>query len=485
MKKQSLLISIMLLLKLSVFANDSGFYALFSPVQGEQAFEKIYKMIETATEEVSLTIYSWSDKNVVDAINKALENGAQVRVVLHRPLYNKSRVKDMVREIELNGAIVKISHQNMHEKFIIVDNKELMNSSANLSSGAKTKYSENFIFHTNETEQGIDLIGEFTREFAILFNSAKDVFTTGEQIAKSLPLDQYDHNVIADESALYSSSMNFSLSDYRSTSATYKQGRYVRMTRIKDEDKEQIWTVRDKIIEHINKAQTNIYASLNHLNIESVAVALVNAAKRGVDVRLAVDNQEYKSSTRSKEKTPLFVSLWKKLPGNSNKVAPVRVTFYSHAPSPRYWFLNHHKYFLIDYNNVEDKADEKTVLISGSYNVSKNAEHRQYDNMVVYQGETHGTLYKQFLGEFNRLWFLNRTEEDKPDADIYKSLSTPDEEGILYIHSKTPMSLTWREVRRLRSKVSKIAKGLYYKAFKYRNCYVFNTKTSQFGGCPR
>ena len=40
MKKQSLLISIMLLLKLSVFANDSGFYALFSPVQGEQAFEK-------------------------------------------------------------------------------------------------------------------------------------------------------------------------------------------------------------------------------------------------------------------------------------------------------------------------------------------------------------------------------------------------------------------------------------------------------------
>ena len=93
MKKQSLLISIMLLLKLSVFANDSGFYALFSPVQGEQAFEKIYKMIETATEEVSLTIYSWSDKNVVDAINKALENGAQVRVVLHKPLYNKSRVK--------------------------------------------------------------------------------------------------------------------------------------------------------------------------------------------------------------------------------------------------------------------------------------------------------------------------------------------------------------------------------------------------------
>ena len=471
---------ILSMLLFSSFAKDSGFYALFSPHQGDEAFNKIYEKIENAKEYVYLTIYSWSDKKVADAIKIALTNDAKVRIVLHKPLYKKSRVKEMVREIELLGAQVKISNQNMHEKFLIVDDKELMNSSANLSTGARTKYSENFIFHDNRTDQGVDLINEFKREFAILFNAAKDVLTIGEAIANSLPIENYQHEVNVDESTLYSSSMNFELNDYTSSSSAYKQGRYLRMSRIKN-GKEQIWTVRDRLIEAINNAKRNIFVNLNHLNIEEVAIALVEASKRGVDVKLVVDNQEFKTRITAKEKTPLFVNLWKKIPQNANKNAPVRVKFYSHAPSPRFWFLNHHKTILIDY----DKNDTKdTLLISGSYNISKNAEHRQYDNLVFYQGDSHTSLHSQFKAEFDHLWSLNRDENDQPDAQLFKNLYTPNEEGMLYVHSKEPISLTWKEVKSVRSKVSKIAKGIYYKAFKNRNCYLFNTITDQYTACP-
>ena len=48
----------------------------------------------------------------------------------------------------------------------------------------------------------------------------------------------------------------------------------------------------------------NIYVNLNHFNIKDISDALIEAVKRGVDVRLAVDNQEYKSKPNGLEMTP-------------------------------------------------------------------------------------------------------------------------------------------------------------------------------------
>ncbi len=480
MKKLSqLLLSILVLLSFSVQA-ESGFYALFSPHQGQEAFNTIYSQIKQANKKVYLTIYSWSDTKVKDALLTALSNNVEVKLVLHKPLIKKSKVKDMVREIELAGADVKISHQNMHEKFMIVDDELLMNSSANMSNGARTKYSENFIFHSNKSKQGENLINEFNREFTFLFNSAKDFFTTGEVIADAIEIDSLNNTAIDDESVLYSSSLNFKASYYGSTTAAYKKGQYFKMTRIKN-SKGQTWQVRDAIIDRIRKANKNIYASLNHLNIEAVARELYIAAKRGVDVRLSVDNQEFKTTTSAKEKTPLFVSLWKSIPGNAKKDAPVRVKFYSHAPSPRYWFLNHHKYLLIDYNE-HDTSD--TVLISGSYNISRTAEHKQYDNMVIYSGDDNKRLFHEFKKEFDNLWSLNRNSSDKPDQSLLDKISKPNEKNLLQVHSKEPISLTWTEVRKLRSKVSKIAKTLYYNAFKNRDCYYYSIDSQSYTACP-
>ncbi len=482
MRKASvLLLTFLSLMSVASFAADSGFYALFSPHQGQEAFNTIYKQMRNANKKIYLTVYSWSDTKVKDALLDALDNNVEVKIVLHRPLGKKAKVMNMVRELELAGADVKLAHQNMHEKFYIIDDEILMNSSANMSNGARTKYSENFVFHTNKSQQGEDLIKEFNREFKIMFNAGKDIFTAGEEIADAIPMSNLSNTAFDDESVLYSSSQNFKASRYGVNTAAYKKGQYFRMTRIGGTSN-QTWKVRDAIIKKIRGAKNNIYANLNHLNIEAVARELYQASKRGIDVKLAVDNQEFKTTTHAKEKTPLFVSLWKKIPGNANKEAPVRVKFYSHAPSPRYWFLNHHKYLLVDFDENEL---ENTTLISGSYNISRTAEHKQYDNMVIYSGAENARLYKQFKKEFDNLWTLNRTSLDKPNPTIYKSLVTPNEKGNLILHSKKPLSLTWNEVRKMRSKVSKIAKNLYYNAFKNRDCYYYNVEKQDFTGCPQ
>jgi phosphatidylserine/phosphatidylglycerophosphate/cardiolipin synthase-like enzyme len=462
-------------------------YALFSPHQGAQAFEKIYDTISTAKKYAYITIYSWSDSGLDKAITKALDNGVTVKVILNPSLAKKSSMQKRILKLEELGAQIKSANQNMHEKFVIVDDVTLINSSANFSNGAKSKYSENFIFHENDNNDSdlTDLISHFKQEFTLIWNANKDIFPNDGVVAKAL--NDYEQVIdgkvknLPSEDVLgfYSSSQNFTVKENKVTSKYYKAGKYITMVR-RGGTKNQSWFVKDRLIKAIDNAQKSIYMGVNHFNIREVSDALIKAVKRGVDVKLAVDNQEFKSRPNNKEMTPQFVKDWKALPGNSKAVPPVRVKFYSHAPSPRHWFLNHHKFILIDY----EKSGAKTVLLSGSYNISKNAEHNQYDNLVVYKGSDYKKVFNDFYTEFNHLWKLNRDDNDKPkkeNLDFYTTLY----KGSYPLHSKTPMSLTWNEVFSLRSKVNKVANGILRISYKERDCYGFNPKTKKFVGCPR
>jgi phosphatidylserine/phosphatidylglycerophosphate/cardiolipin synthase-like enzyme len=461
------------------FAADSDFYALFSPHQGEQAFKEIYKNIGGAKSKVYATIYSWSDSKVKDAFIKALENEAEVKIILHPSLAKKKRVIDYSTELEKLGADVKIAKMNMHEKFLIVDDQWLMNSSANMSGGAKSRYSENFVFHTNKTAAGKKLMDEFNDEFAVLWNSSKDFYSASEGNAEDLKIEDSTNLPESGDPTLYSSTMNFTFKNTKVTSKAFKQGKYITLYR-RNGKSNQTWKVTQMIIDEIDNAQENILLNLNHLNIAEIAQALARASKRGIDVKLVVDNQEFKTTTKAKEKTPLFVSLWKKLPGNAKKEAPVRVKYYSLAPSPMHWKLNHHKYLLIDY---DEKDFSKTKLITGSHNLSRTAEHNQFDNQVIYSGKDFSGLFKDFKGEFDRLWNFNRNENDKPDADLYKRITTP-YKGSMYLHSKRAISLTWSEVIKVRKTVYKFAPGIFKNTYKNRDCRFFVLATKSFGGCP-
>lgn len=476
------------LLILALFASNivagTSFWALFSPHEGEEAFNQIYQAIEESKEKVWITVYSWSDSTVAQKLEVACLSGVDVKIVLHPSLGKKSRVVDYATAIEDAGCGVKVSVKNMHEKFSVVDDKWAFNSSANLSGGAKSRYSENFIFNNDTSPEGRLVIKTLNKEFKLLWNSSKDLYTSegSKEINQpALTLEDLSNDPeSSDNPSFVSSSMNFKYSKYSSSTKSYQAGRYYRVSSRKI-NKKRTWFVRDAMIKLIDNANENILVNVNHLVIQDVADALLRAVKRGVDVRLAVDNQEFKTSLKSKEMTPYFVHYWKQIPGNKNKVAPVRVKYYSHSPSPRHWALNHHKYMIFDYN---ENDFSKTKLMSGSYNISETAEHSQYDNMFTYEGEVFANLFKDFKGEFDNMWSLNRDENDKPVQEAWDRVANP-YKGRIYLHTKMPVSLTWPEIEEVRGNIYKVAPKFFYEAYKKRDCYYFDISKQVFAGCPK
>lgn len=459
--------------------------ALFSPQSGDLAFEKMYDMISNAKNKVSMTVYSWSEAGLRDAIEKAVDNGAKVRVVLHPSLASKSSVKKWVKELELKGATFKKADMKMHEKFIIVDDDQLVNSSANMSSGARSRYSENWIFFDKDNAKfEANLVKQFTHEFALMWNSAKDIKTHGE--AASIELNDYQQVTAGQPSnnpqeklnaKLLSSSMNWIYSSDGVTETDNNNGVHLDKDKKKDQSGEHTWTVKDEIIRHISKAQKTIRLNLNHFNLKDISDALIEAVKRGIKVELVVDNQEYKSRPNNREMTPTFVKDWRALAQNKGKEVPVRVKYYSLAPSPRYWQLNHHKYITID------AGTKKPVLITGSYNLSTTAEQSQYDNMIIFEGNEYDTLINAFEKEFEVMWSYGRNEKDQPIKELIDQMFETNEHGNYRLHYWEPVSLSWEEIEDIRAKLNKVAPGILYIPYKKRDCMYFNPKSRDFSGC--
>ncbi len=479
MKK--LLVSITSLFFVFNLAYGQNYYALFSPHQGKKAFEEVYKLVAKAKKSVKISIYSWSDNGIDKAMALALKNKASVRIVVHPPLLKKKAVITKIAKLEKIGAEVKVATMKMHEKMIIVDNQNIINTSANMSGGAKSRYSENFVFMT-DLNKADKILNDFIHEFTVLWNSSIDLQTHNEGL--SAELNEYTKvsgskilNIPSKGNpVLYSSSMNFNITE--ASTNDINKGRFIRLKSKKVSNK-KTWIIRDMLIEQIKKAKQSILLNLNHFYLDTLLPHLANAIKRGVKVAFMVDNQEFKTTRTPRESTPKFVQMWNKSFSNLGP-APVRIKYYSHAPSPRFWYLNHHKYLLIDYS----ESGNDTTLITGSYNLSQTAELSQFDNMVVYSGGKFKKLHKAFKQEFMSMWHQNRTSEDKPSQKILKALTYVNEKGNIALHYKEPISLTWKEAMKVKAAVAKKAKGIFNGIFRKRNCFSFNVNTQKFNCAP-
>jgi phosphatidylserine/phosphatidylglycerophosphate/cardiolipin synthase-like enzyme len=463
------------------FASLKSPDALMTPMEGEEGFSRMYDLIGNAKKYVFVSVYSWSDSGLEKSLEKALANKVKVKVVLHPTLKNSPKLDSVVPNLEAMGAEFKISPLNMHEKFILIDDETIVNTSANFSNGAKKRYSENIVFHElkKENTQSIkNILSDFKNEFVILWNTSKDIVTNNEQNAdkmtgftKQLNEPNLNSNII-----LFSSSMNWTLKDNAPTSTAYKAGKYQSLVKKNySGSNEQRWTVRDITIKSIRNAKKSIYLSLNHFNIRVISDELIKAVERGIDVKLTVDNQEYKSKPNDLEMTPQFVLDWASLQGK--REPPVRVKYYSHEPSPKNWLLNHHKFILIDYENPED-----TVLLTGSYNFSKTAEHNQFDNLVLYKNSLYTNLYKSFYDEFNNQWNWNR-ENNVPNKEIVNMFFVTKNDSYP-LHIPEAVSLSWSEIQSLRAKINQNAPGIFSGIGKNRDCNYYDPQKKEYWGCP-
>ncbi len=430
----------------------SKFEVYMSPHQGTQAFEAIYKRVREAKKSIKVTIYSWSDADFNEALHFALDkkNPPIVRIAMRRAQFKKHH--KTITALEAKGAMFKVSKINLHEKFFIIDGDKLINSSANLSGGAENKYSEDFVFiDALEEPKGspiTSLFKDFENEFAIIWNSASD-YITEEEVTTADVLDHFikDQNTVelSSQARLLSTSMNYRIE--KPSQRDRDQGAVISLDR-KPSRKLQLWTVRDGLIKHINNAKKNIFVSINHFNLEEISDALIAAVKRGVDVKMVVDSLEFHSYLHPREKTPLFVSDYKKLKGQDSE-APVRIKFYSLNPHYSSWSLNHHKYMLIDY---DEKNLAETKLLAGSYNYSKTAEHAKFDNQVLYKGSRFTEIIRAFKVEFDYLWSLERGTNDVLDPQMVDNFSLPTND-LITLHTSTPFSLKWKEAVALEKKI--------------------------------
>ncbi len=126
---------------------------------------------------------------------------------------------------------------------------------------------------------------------------------------------------------------------------------------------------------------------------------------------------------------------------------------------------------------------EKTVLLSGSYNLSRTAEQNQYDNLVVYKGDDYKELYADFKKEFDNQWFWNRPN-DVPKQEVIQQFLTVNN-GSYPIHISEAVSLSWEETMQLRADVNKKAPGIFSGLSRNRDCLYYDPAKKSYWGCPK
>jgi len=122
-----------------------------------------------------------------------------------------------------------------------------------------------------------------------------------------------------------------------------------------------------KIIGWLNEAQTTIDVCMYMLTYDLLANAIINAHKRGVQIRLILDQDNVEITWKMG-----IMGIAKKVKRNSS-------------------CLMHHKFIIIDNKNI----------ISGSMNWTYTGAHRNWENVFI---SNNHKLVDAFSREFQRLW---------------------------------------------------------------------------------
>jgi phosphatidylserine/phosphatidylglycerophosphate/cardiolipin synthase-like enzyme len=133
------------------------------------------------------------------------------------------------------------------------------------------------------------------------------------------------------------------------------------------------------IVQTISAAQVSIRVAAYSFTSEPIAKALVEAHKKGVDVKVVLD----KSQRTAKYTSATFLA---------NMGVPTRI-------NDKYAIM-HNKYMVIDGKDVQQ----------GSFNYSKAAEKKNAENVLVIKDTQE--LAKKYLDNWNKLW--DEAEEYKP-----------------------------------------------------------------------
>jgi len=407
---------------------------------------RVAAIISAAQHSVDIAMYSYSDAGIGDALEAAVARGVKVRFIFETANADRKKSGDDLENsksarLERLGINVRYVNKIMHHKYMIVDGPRddldradtctIVSGSGNWSYGAATIYDENTVFFTGYRELALRLQAEFN----LMWAHSRD-FVWDATLPFELSTLVLDDAAIEDETTTHAhfTSDNFSVSN---TTFRINGGN----------------NVSSQLVAAIEGATESIRVASGHLRSRPVSEALLAkiAAHPEMDIRIYLDGQEYISSWYHAEQvddleeclaeatTPatirnctdkgFYFGYQIALSGGD-----VRYKYYSYRWHYSYAKQMHHKYLLID-------GDE---LWTGSYNLSDNAEHNTFENVLVFRGDEFAALIAAFANNFETLWETGRAEGLL--AQLGAEVETSDNIPLVF----DSMALTWDEVTDLK-----------------------------------
>lgn len=131
-----------LFLPVAVFAQPATEEA-FSPHQGSTTL--IVRTVAEAQKSVRVAAYSFTSRQIAQALIDAHKRGVDVRVVLNKA--QRTSRRNMAASMAENGVPVRFNshYAIMHDKFIIVDDVTLETGSFNFTQAAENRNAENVL----------------------------------------------------------------------------------------------------------------------------------------------------------------------------------------------------------------------------------------------------------------------------------------------------------------------------------------------------
>jgi len=422
---------------------------IFSPQSYELShLARVAELIDSAERSIDIAMYSYSDGGIADALSRAVERGVDVRFIFHSALADKSKSGDALAStksagIEKLGINVRYVNKIMHHKFMIVDGPRddrdsaweatIATGSGNWSHSAGTRYDENTLVLTAYPELALRMQGEFD----LMWSHSRD-FVYDAELPFELSTFQFSEESVPDNPGLnvFFTSTNFDIKG--ETTFTVNGAN----------------TVSDELSRAIRSARRSIHIASGHLRSRPVALALMEAMANNpeLDVRIVLDDQEYISQWKEDSQKAALDECLAGAGDNASARrgcldkgyyysyevaeagAGLRYKFYAYRWHYSYAEQMHHKYMIID----------DTDLYTGSYNLSDNAEHNTFENMLLLRGPEFSDLVARYQGNFEHLWALNRDNDTL--AELQSEVSTANPLPLVF----TPMALEWQEVTDLK-----------------------------------
>lgn len=291
-----------------------------------QVCHEVLNQINKSNSSIDIALYGWDDNPVIyNALVRAKARGVKIRIV-----YDTSSNSYYPKL----SNFVKIANEKstdspkilMHNKFMIFDNSSIITGSMNFAKTGFSGFNSNCIFFINSKEIANIYEKEFNQMLQGKFHNSKS---------------QISHTTVV-------------LGDTKVT---------------------PLFSPKDKIITNnvlplIQNAKKYVYIPTFIITHDELANELINAKKRGVDVKLIIDaTNVYSRKSKIKELRSAGV--------------PVKVENYAGKM--------HSKSIIID--------DE--YIVAGSMNFTNSGENKNDENVLIIENKILARYYKGF---FEYLW---------------------------------------------------------------------------------